>query len=81
MSWEVRVVRNRYVDSVRLMQVAQAVRSRDGVRACEILAGTPANLELLAGLEVSADAAPGDVVIAVESVSYTHLTLPTTPYV
>ena len=67
MSWEVRVVRNRYVDSVRLMQVAQAVRSRDGVRACEILAGTPANLELLAGLEVSADAAPGDVVIAVES--------------
>jgi FdrA protein len=67
MSWEVRVVRNRYVDSVRLMQVAQAVRSQDGVRACEILTGTPANLELLAGLEVSADAAPGDIVIAVEA--------------
>ena len=67
MSWDVRVVRNRYVDSVRLMQVAQAVRSQDGVRACEILAGTPANLEQLAGLGVSADAAPGDVVIAVEA--------------
>ena len=56
MSWAVRVVRDRYVDSVRLMQVAQTVRSQDGVRACEILAGTPANLELL---PVPADARPG----------------------
>ena len=45
MSWNVRVVRNRYADSVRLMQVAQAVRARDGVRSCEVLMGTAANLE------------------------------------
>jgi FdrA protein len=63
MSFEVRVVRNRYVDSVRLMQVAQQVRSHDGVRRCEILMGTPANLQALG---VSADAGPTDVVIAVE---------------
>jgi FdrA protein len=64
MSWAVRVVRDRYVDSVRLMQVAQTVRSQDGVLACEILAGTPANLELL---PVPADAGPGDIVIAVDA--------------
>jgi FdrA protein len=66
-SWEVRVVRNRYVDSVRLMQVAQGVRARDGVQRCELLAGTAANLELLSGLGVRADAAPTDVVIAVQA--------------
>jgi FdrA protein len=64
MSWAVRVVRDRYVDSVRLMQVAQTVRSRDGVRGCEILAGTPANLELL---PVPAEAGPSDIVIAVDA--------------
>ena len=64
MSWAVRVVRDRYVDSVRLMQVAQTVRNLDGVRACEILSGTPANLDLLS---VPADAGPGDIVIAVDA--------------
>jgi FdrA protein len=66
-SWAVRVVRNRYVDSVRLMKVAQGVRARDGVRACEVVMGTPANLEALAALGATADAAPGDVVIAVDA--------------
>ena len=66
-SWAVRVVRNRYVDSVRLMEVAQGVRARDGVRACEVLMGTPANLEALAARGATADAAPGDVVIAVDA--------------
>jgi hypothetical protein len=33
MSWAVRVVRNRYVDSVRLMQVAQACARRRRARA------------------------------------------------
>jgi len=64
MSWAVRVVRNRYADSMRLMQVAQAIRSQDGVHSCEIFAGTPANLESLA---VAADAGPGDVVIAIDA--------------
>ena len=59
----VRVVRNRYVDSVRLMRVATDVRSRDGVRTCELVMGTPANL---AGLGLECDAGPGDVVIAVD---------------
>jgi len=66
-SWAVRVVRNRYVDSVRLMKVAQRVRGLEHVRACEVLMGTPANLEALAALGATADAAPGDVVIAVDA--------------
>ena len=60
---KVRVVANRYVDSVRLMKVAQGVRARDGVVACELVMGTPANLEQL-GIHV--DATPADVVIAVD---------------
>jgi FdrA protein len=64
MSLEVRVVPNRYVDSVRLMQVATDVRGRDGVRSCEVLMGTPANLRQL---DVSVSAGPTDVVIAVDA--------------
>lgn len=60
---KVRVVANRYVDSVRLMKVAQTVRARDGVARCELLMGTPANLQQL-GLDV--EATPADVVIAVD---------------
>ena len=67
MSWQVRVVRNRYVDSVRLMKVAQAVRASDGVaRVRGRRWARPANLEALAALGVTADAGPTDVVIAVE---------------
>jgi FdrA protein len=58
---------NRYADSVRLMAVARVLRGRDGVRACELVMGTPANLEALAGLGVAADAGPGDLVIAVDA--------------
>src|SRR3954462_6203156 len=60
---EVRVIRNRYVDSVRLMQVAQVVRGHDGVSRAEVAMGTAANL---AALGVSCDATPTDVVIAVQ---------------
>ena len=60
---KVRVVPNRYVDSVRLMKVAQTVRARDGVAGCELLMGTPANLRQLG---VSVEATPADVVIAVD---------------
>ncbi len=67
MSWHVRVVPNRYADSVRLMAVARVLRDRDGVRACELAMGTPANLEALAQLGVAAEAAPGDLVIAVDA--------------
>jgi FdrA protein len=63
MSWAVRVVRNRYVDSVRLMQLAQSVRAHDGVTRAEVAMGTAANLEALG---VSCDAGPTDVVIAIQ---------------
>jgi FdrA protein len=66
MSWAVRVVPNRYVDSVRLMRIAQTVRAQDGVRACEVLMGTPANLDALAALGAVCEATPGDIVIAVD---------------
>ena len=67
MSWHVRVIPNRYADSVRLMSISRAVREREGIRRCELAMGTPANLELLTGLGAIADAGPGDVVIAVEA--------------
>jgi FdrA protein len=67
MSWDVRVVRDRYADSVRLMGVARGIRGREGVEACEVAMGTAANLEALAALGVTVDAGPGDVVIAVRA--------------
>jgi FdrA protein len=65
-SWTARVLRDRYVDSVRLMQVAQAVRSSDGVRGCELVIGTAANLEALRVRGIDCEATPADVVIAVD---------------
>lgn len=67
-SWHVRVIPNRYADSVRLMSISRAVRERDGVRRCELGMGTPANLEYLAKFGASADATPGDLVIAVDAI-------------
>ena len=66
MSWQVRTLPDRYADSVRLMGIARALRDRDGVAACEVVMGTPANLRALAALGASADARPGDVVVAVD---------------
>jgi FdrA protein len=66
-SWHVKVIPNRYADSVRLMGISRAVRERDGVTRCELAMGTAANLELLAALDVIAQASPSDVVIAVEA--------------
>ena len=67
MSWHVRVIANRYADSVRLMSIARAVRERDGIARCEMGMGTPANLEALAGFGAPAQATPGDLVIAVDA--------------
>jgi FdrA protein len=66
MSWQVRTLSDRYADSVRLMGIARALRARDGVTACEVVMGTPANLRALAALGASADARPGDLVVAVD---------------
>ena len=67
MSWLVRVVANRYADSVRLMSVARDVRGMDGVQTCEIGMGTPANIETLARLGAKAEAGPADIMIAVQA--------------
>ena len=67
MSWSVRVVPNRYADSVRLMDIARALREDQRVRACELAMGTEANLEALERLGVHAEASPGDLVIAVDA--------------
>jgi FdrA protein len=67
MGWHVRVIPNRYADSVRLMSISRGVRGKAGVSRCEVGMGTPANLELLAALGALADATPADVVIAVEA--------------
>ena len=66
-SWQVRVIPNRYADSVRLMRIARAVRERDGIERCELGMGTPANLEALERFGVSAQATPADLVIAVDA--------------
>src|SRR5262249_2229596 len=62
-SWAVRVVRNRYVDSVKLMRIAKDLRAHG---RAEVAMGTPANLETLTALGVTCDAGPTDIVIAVE---------------
>jgi FdrA protein len=65
-SWSVKTLPDRYADSVRLMGIARALRGRDGIAACEVAMGTPANLAALAELGADAQASPGDVVIAVD---------------
>lgn len=67
MSWHVRVISNRYADSVRLMGVAQTLRERGGVHRCELVTGTTANLEMLAAMGVVADAAANDLVVVVDA--------------
>ena len=67
MSWHVRVVRSRYLDSVRLMKIAQGVREHAGVARAEVAIGTPANLEALAALGVTTDATAADLVIAIDA--------------
>jgi FdrA protein len=65
--WQVRTLPDRYADSVRLMGIARALRGRDGIAACEVAMGTPANLAALADLGAETSASPGDVVVAVDA--------------
>jgi FdrA protein len=65
-SWQVLTLPDRYADSVRLMGIARTLRGHDGVAACEVVMGTPANLSALAALGARADARPGDLVVAVD---------------
>ena len=68
MSWHVKVIANRYADSVKLMGIARGLRGRDGVGGCEMGMGTAANLDALAarGVEVSG-AGPSDLVVAIDA--------------
>ncbi|HEX7299188.1 MAG TPA: hypothetical protein VF257_09275 [Solirubrobacteraceae bacterium] len=66
MSWQSRVLSDRYADSVRLMGVAARLREREGITRAEVFMGTPANLAALAELGGKADAGPGDLVIALD---------------
>lgn len=68
MAWHGRVVRDRYVDSIELMAVAARLRESAGVLDAKVGIGTPANLELLAGLGLALQARATDVMIAVETV-------------
>jgi FdrA protein len=67
-SWHVKVIANRYADSVKLMGIARGLRALDGVSGCEMGMGTAANLEALAarGVEVS-NAGPSDLIVAVNA--------------
>ncbi|HEV2061402.1 MAG TPA: hypothetical protein VGR12_01005, partial [Solirubrobacteraceae bacterium] len=62
-----KVIANRYADSVKLMSIARGLRARDGVSGCEMGMGTAANLEALAARGVEAQAGPSDLVVAVEA--------------
>lgn len=68
MSWHVKVIANRYADSVKLMGIARGLRALDGVEGCEMGMGTAANLEALQarGVEVSG-AGPSDLIVAVNA--------------
>lgn len=67
MSWHVKVIANRYADSVKLMGIARGLRERDGVSGCEMGMGTAANLEVLAARGVDAQAGPSDLIVAVQA--------------
>jgi FdrA protein len=67
MAWHGRVVRDRYVDSIKLMAIAGQLREADGVADAKVGIGTPANLEVLAAVGLSLQARPTDVMIAVDA--------------
>jgi FdrA protein len=63
----VRVLRDRYVDSVELLAITRRMRQTEGVDFATALMGTPANLEALREQGVAREAltaAPNDLVLA-----------------
>jgi FdrA protein len=69
LSWHVRVIPNRYADSVRLMGIARTVRGQDGVGACELAMATAQNVAVLAsrGVGELPPASPADLLVAVDA--------------
>jgi FdrA protein len=66
MDWHGRVVRDRYVDSIKLMAIAAQLRETDGIADAKVGIGTSANRELLEQLGLTLDARPADVMVAVQ---------------
>lgn len=66
---EVRIVKNRYVDSVTLMSVAGNAMQLPGVINAEAGMATPANINMLTGMgyRVAPDAAKNDLMLAVSA--------------
>jgi FdrA protein len=67
MSAGVRVLRDRYVDSVELLAITRTMRQADGVDFATALMGTPANVEALREQGFTGDApaaSPNDLVLA-----------------
>ncbi len=64
-----------YADSVKLMQVSQAIGARPGVAAVLVAMATPLNLELATGMGLApdGDAAPDQLLIALRAVDDAEL--------
>jgi FdrA protein len=67
----IRVLHDRYVDSVALMRHSKDLSSESGVTEAVIVAGTPTNLEYLRrhGFDLDTSNGPNDLVIAVRAES------------
>ena len=64
---QIKIIKNRYVDSVTLMSIGEKTIAATGAENAEAQMATPANLEVLSmlGYGVSAGATPNDLVLAV----------------
>ena len=62
-----RIFPDLYKDSVELMQIASALRQREGVEEASCVMATPANLAQLqdGGLSVEVDSHPSDLLVVV----------------
>ena len=47
---KIKILKNRYVDSVSLMSISSKIMSLPGIENAEVHMGTPANVEILTGL-------------------------------
>jgi succinyl-CoA synthetase alpha subunit len=64
---QIAILRNRYLDSVFLMQVARRMAASPGIQDASALLGTDANKAVLAGMGYGGlDAGPNDLVVALE---------------
>lgn len=66
-----RIIKNRYVDSVTLMGIADKVRVIEGIKNIEVQMGTPVNISFLhsQGFIFSDEVTSNDIVIAIHGVS------------